>query len=108
EMVEAHKNCAVKAHAEKNLFLEYPSFLYEFENKILPHFGLEYSEKEVLAAAEIKKYDAKSFQKNLFNSNSIKPCHLCLRFYKHFQFPFWSRKERLTHHLHLSSWRHWA
>jgi len=69
EMVEAHKNCAVKAHSEKNLFLEYPSFLYEFENKILPHFGLEYSEKEVQAAAEIKKYDAKSFQKNLFNSN---------------------------------------
>lgn len=69
EMVEAHKNCAVKAPFGKNLFLEYPSFLNEFEDKILPHFGLEYSEKELQAAQEIKKYDSKSFPKKQFGSN---------------------------------------
>lgn len=69
EMVEAHKNCAFKAPFGENLFLEYPSFLNEFEDKILPHFGLEYSEKELQAAQEIKKYDSKSFPKKQFGSN---------------------------------------
>jgi len=65
-MVEAHKSCAAKAHFGKNKFIEYPSFISEFESKILPHFELDYSKEELEAADEMVKYDAKSFQKIAF------------------------------------------
>lgn len=62
EMVEAHKSTAEKFRSEKNLFVEYPSFINEFESALLPHFNLKYNSKELQAAQEIKKYDAKNFQ----------------------------------------------
>ncbi len=65
-MVEAHKSCAVKAHFGKNKFVEYPSFISEFESKILPHFNMDYSKEELESASEMVKYDAKSFQKIAF------------------------------------------
>lgn len=61
-MVEAHKNYAEKSQFGKNLFVEYPSFISEFESRILPHFNLKYVEKELQTVQEIKQYDAKSFQ----------------------------------------------
>ncbi len=71
-MVEAHKKCAEKACFGKKIVVEYPSFLNEFENIILPHFNLNYSKAELQAAEEIKKYDSKSFQKTPFKSIGIK------------------------------------
>tara|TARA_R110002020_G_scaffold34876_2_gene105834 strand:+ start:1804 stop:2655 length:852 start_codon:yes stop_codon:yes gene_type:complete len=61
-MVEAHKRAAEKCRYGNDLFVEYPSFLNEFKSKILPHFNLKYSEMELQATEEIKKYDSKSFQ----------------------------------------------
>ncbi|SRX76187.1 hypothetical protein [Aequorivita antarctica] len=69
-MVEAHKNGAEKARSGKKLVVSYPSFLNEFENKILPHFSLKYSKIELLAAQEIKKYDAKSISKTRYSNLS--------------------------------------
>jgi len=68
EMVEAHKNRAKNATFGKNKIVEYPFFIDEFENKILPHFNLTYSENDLQAARETTKYDAKSFGENLFIS----------------------------------------
>ncbi len=65
-MVEAHKSFAKNAHFGKNKCIEYPSFISEFKSKILPHFNLNYSDKEFHAVEEIKKLDAKSFQKTPF------------------------------------------
>ncbi len=65
-MVEAHKRYAAKANLEKSKLIEYPSFIEEFESKILPHFKLDYSKQELQAASEMVKYDAKSFEKTVF------------------------------------------
>ncbi|SRX54726.1 hypothetical protein [Aequorivita sp. CIP111184] len=68
-MVEAHKSFAANADFGKNKFLEYPSFIAEFESKILPHFELTYSQDELEAAKGMVKYNAKIFPKTLYNSN---------------------------------------
>jgi len=69
-MVEAHKSYAETFRFGKNLFVEYPSFPSEFESKILPYFNLKYSEKELEAVEEIKKYDAKNIYKTVYSNLS--------------------------------------
>ena len=67
-MVEAHKKAAEKFRFGKNKFLEYPSFPNKFESEILPHFNLNYSEKELENAEEARKYDAKSIYKTPYSN----------------------------------------
>jgi hypothetical protein len=67
-MVEAHKKAAEKIRLGNNLFLEYPSFPNKFESEILPHFNLNYSEKELENAEEARKYDAKSIYKTPYSN----------------------------------------
>jgi hypothetical protein len=67
-MVEAHKNTVKKFRLGNNLFLEYPSFPNKFESEILPHFNLNYSEKELENAEEARKYDAKSIYKTPYSN----------------------------------------
>ena len=67
-MVEAHKKAAEKFQLGNNLFLEYPSFPNKFESEILPHFNLNYSEKELENAEEARKYDSKSIYKTPYSN----------------------------------------
>ncbi len=67
-MVEAHKKAAEKIRLGNNLFLEYPSFPNKFESEILPHFNLNYSEKESENAEEARKYDSKSIYKTPYSN----------------------------------------
>ena len=69
-MVEAHKKAIEKIRLGNNLFLEYPSFPNKFESEILPHFNLNYSEKELESAEEARKYDAKSIYKTPYSNLS--------------------------------------
>lgn len=68
EMVKGHRQVALKNKNAQSFLLNYPGFISEFENVILPHFNLAFSEAEVQQAIGIKKYDAKKMVKTLFKS----------------------------------------
>jgi len=67
-MVEQHRKHASIYKNEHCCSLSYPNFLTEFEEKILPHFTLNFSAKEIEAAKKLLLFDSKSFEKKVWES----------------------------------------
>lgn len=68
EMIRGHRAYANSQKNSNGLFIEYPTFIEEYE-AILKHFDLEPTEKEEALLKEVVKYDSKLTEKKLWQLN---------------------------------------
>jgi hypothetical protein len=65
-MIDRHRFFAKKHMNARGDWLEYPGFLEQYDDRILPHFNLEISSEEMTRSRKLLKNDAKSMEKTLF------------------------------------------
>jgi len=65
-LVEQHRKQANKFKNENLLLINYPEFLNQFTEKILPHFNLKYSEQEIESVKKLMAFNSKSDKNELF------------------------------------------
>ena len=71
-LIEQHRKQAIRFSNNRLLSISYPSFINEFEKVILPHFDLNFSERELEDAIKIKLFNAKSPMKIIFQKDVTK------------------------------------
>lgn len=67
EMVKRHRLYAQSNNNGRSCFLQYPEFIGQFEEIILPHLGLHFSKDEIQDARLAAGFESKQFENILFN-----------------------------------------
>jgi len=68
EMVKRHRLYAQSNNNGRSCFLQYPEFIGQFEEIILPHAGLHFSKDEIQDARQVAGYESKQYENILFDS----------------------------------------
>ena len=67
EMVKRHRLYAQSNNNGRSCFLQYPEFIGQFEEIILPNLGLHFSKDEIRDALLVARYESKQVENVLFN-----------------------------------------
>jgi len=64
--VEQHRKQANKYKNDNLCLITYPEFIDQFATKVLPHFNLKYSKKEIEKMKRVLAFNSKVYEKELY------------------------------------------